>query len=186
MKIEETWNTQKMRSLGELDLEATHQKKSINLVNKILDRLKLERTVTYIGGPILIAVTLYNHTYLYFSLVLLYFLGLVLYYNFLIRKIESVSIEGTVLEYLKHTLKSLRRFRTHYLILGVISFFLGLGLTTELFDLSLKIIYDPFWIVIFLIAIATSLLTFYFHYYPHLKRINQIVRELDNQPPNQY
>ncbi len=179
MKIEETWNRQSTRGV-EIEHSAIRQKKSVHLVHKILNRLKLERTTTYFAGPILLIFTIYHEEYLFSGIVGLYVGGLIGYYNYLIGRIESVRIEASVFTYLTHALRTLKRFRTHYLLLGVVSFLLGFGLTSEVYQFELQRFYQPMWIVITVaVVIATPLVTFYIHFYPHLKKIRRIVVALE-------
>ena len=181
MKIEEIWNEQEIRDV-EIEVSASRRKKSTNLVHKITSRLKLERSTTYFVGPVLFIFTLYHEAYLLGLLVGVYLLGLILYYNYLIGRIQSVSLEDSVLQFLRHTLSSLKRFRTHYVILGLVSFAVGFGMTSEIYQFDLTALYDPVWITVILLGmVATPLVTFYLHFHPHLKKIRKIVHELEQK-----
>jgi len=174
MKIEEIWNKQET---SEIEF-SSNQKKSINLVQKIIKRLKLERSTTYLAGPIILAFALVNQVFLMSVIVGLYVIGLILYYNLLLRRIASVDVAVSVKNYLKHTLYVLRWFRLHYLILGFVSFILGFALTNEFFEITL--LFNSEWILIILAAmIGTPLITFYIHFHPHLRKIKKIVSGLE-------
>lgn len=178
--IEETWNKQDNK-VAEIGFSAVPHKKSISLVSKILSRLRLERTTVYIAAPILMFYTIWNEKYLMLLLVGLYVTGLFLYYRYIIGKIESVSIQTSVLKYLRHVSYTLRWFRIHYVVMGLISFILGFALTNDLFQFNEMISLNPLWIALIVCAmIATPLFTFYVHFNPHLNKINKIVIELES------
>lgn len=176
MKIEEIWNTQTAKEV-DFELSAKRHKKSINLVSKITKRLKLERTTTYLAAPVMVVFTIVNESYLLTGLVGLYVFGLIVYYNLILRRMESVDVEDSVVNYLRHTLFVLRRFRLHYLLLGLVSFALGFALTFQITEIGF--LFETKWIVVVLATmIGTPLLTFYLHYEPHLKKIRLTVEGL--------
>ena len=177
MKIEEIWNTQDS-SNTEIALSAKRHKKSANLVNKITKRLRLERSTTYLAGPVLLIFAFVQEVYFLSAVVTLYIFGLIMYYNYILRRIESTDVEDSVMKYLKHTLYVLRWFRIHYLILGLVSFVLGFALTAQITEIASM--FQTEWILAIVVAmIGTPLITFYIHFEPHLKKIRRTVSGLE-------
>ena len=178
MDIENTWKNQ-----SNLSYEATANElqasKSKDLVSKIISRLKLEQRVTYLASPIILYCTIANGGYLLSAIGIAYLILLIFYYRHILRKIEAVAYKDSVLKFLNSSVNAMRWFKVHYIGLSMISFAVGVLITTGTVISNPDPFFTPIAVLIMLAGgISISYLGYYIHYQPYFANIKKIITEL--------
>lgn len=180
MDFEQTWKNQ-IDSQSDAEVKVKHLvKKSYNLVDQVVSRLKVERNITFWGAPLILAFSYFERGWLGLVISTAYISMLLMYYRYILRAIGESKIDHPVINYLQQCLEVLSKFKYHYVILCLLSFLLGYYLILDLEYVFTEISESYLLAVLFISPLFISYLTYYIFYHSKVKRISNVIDDIKN------
>ncbi len=185
--LKNIWKMTQKSAAEKTDISSVYTSKSTNLIDKILDTIKLEQRMNVILFPAIVIFFGVLEEYLLAIISLVLGIGAILYYRNLILKLNRSSVEHSVVDYLNECYLSIRVFRRHYLTIGVVMFIFGFcmgsNLVSDLFEgevenLTKVVIVS---IGIGVLAFICVHIIFYFLYGKNVKKLKESVEALRNE-----
>lgn len=131
-ELKDIWNVKGSVSESETDMEVIYSAKSNNLIDKILNTIKFEQGMNYLIIPIVIIAFAFFKEYVWSLIALILGIGTIIYYKNMITTLSRTETSLSVLDYLESSYQVIKRFRNHYLLIGIVMFFVGFSMTSSI------------------------------------------------------
>ena len=179
----EIWQQSNVEKLPQIDIDLT--KKPLSIVQRIERTIKVEYWINWIAAIVGPVWLVFENQLWFGGVIAVLMVPVLLYYHFLIKRLESVKTDANVLSYLKKSHDIIKKFMNHYKlfswVFGGIGFFLGLSLSPNGLDLQFELSEVLIMLIAISIAIGVVYLIIYWLYGKKFNQLKELIKNIEEE-----